>query len=65
VYDVGVIGISDERLGEIVGAVISVKSGESLTEEIMIFIEGLLPKYKRPAKSFSINQIKTNIRKMK
>lgn len=51
VYDVGVIGIPDERLGEIVGAVIDVKPGESLTEqEIMTFMEGLLPKYKRPRK---------------
>jgi acyl-CoA synthetase (AMP-forming)/AMP-acid ligase II len=51
VYDVGVIGIPDERLGEIVGAVIDVKPGEILTEkEIMTFVEGLLPKYKRPRK---------------
>jgi acyl-CoA synthetase (AMP-forming)/AMP-acid ligase II len=51
VYDVAVIGIPDERLGEIIGAVIDVKSGESLAEEeIMTFIEGLLPKYKRPRK---------------
>ena len=51
VYDVGVIGIPDERLGEIIGAVIDVKPGESLTEEeIMTFIEVLLPKYKRPRK---------------
>lgn len=51
VYDVGVIGISDARLGEIVGAVIDVKPGESLTEqEILTFIDNLLPKYKRPRK---------------
>lgn len=51
VYDVGVIGIPDERLVEVIGAVIDVKSGENLTEaEIMAFIEGLLPKYKRPRK---------------
>lgn len=51
VYDVGVIGISDKRLGEIIGAVIDVKPGETLTEEeIMTFIDGLLPKYKRPRK---------------
>ena len=51
VYDVGVIGIPDKRLGEIIGAVIDVKPGESLNEEeIMTFIEGLLSKYKRPRK---------------
>lgn len=51
VYDVGVIGISDTRLVEIVGAVIDVKPGEILTEqEILTFLESLLPKYKRPRK---------------
>jgi len=51
VYDVGVIGISDTRLGEIVGAVIDVKPGETLTDqEILTFIDNLLPKYKRPRK---------------
>ena len=38
-------------MGEIVGAVIDVKEGETLTEdEFNKFIEGLLPKYKRPRK---------------
>lgn len=51
VYDVAVIGIPDERLGEIIGAVIDVKPGENLTEEeVKCFVEGLLPKYKRPRK---------------
>ena len=51
IYDVAVIGIPDKRLGEIVGAVIDVKEGETLTEdEFNKFIEGLLPKYKRPRK---------------
>jgi acyl-CoA synthetase (AMP-forming)/AMP-acid ligase II len=51
VYDVAVIGIPDKRLGEIIGAVIDVKPGANLTEEeIMTFIESLLPKYKRPRK---------------
>jgi acyl-CoA synthetase (AMP-forming)/AMP-acid ligase II len=51
VYDVAVIGIPDERLVEVIGAVIDIKPGESLTEaEIMAFIDGLLPKYKRPRK---------------
>jgi acyl-CoA synthetase (AMP-forming)/AMP-acid ligase II len=51
VYDVAVIGIPDERLVEVIGAVIDVKPGECLTEEeIMAFIDGLLPKYKRPRK---------------
>jgi fatty-acyl-CoA synthase len=48
VQDVGVIGIPDERLGEIVAAVIKVKPGAQLTEQdIVDFCEGL-PRYKRP-----------------
>jgi acyl-CoA synthetase (AMP-forming)/AMP-acid ligase II len=51
VYDVAVIGLPDRRLGEIIGAVVDVKCGACLSEEeIMVFLEGLLPKYKRPRK---------------
>ncbi len=49
VYDVGVIGFPDERLGEIAGAVITPKDGVTLTEdEINAFCEQELPRYKRP-----------------
>jgi acyl-CoA synthetase (AMP-forming)/AMP-acid ligase II len=49
VYDAGVIGIPDERLGEIVAAVIDPKPGTTLTEEdINQFCEENLPRYKRP-----------------
>ncbi len=49
IYDVAIIGVPDERLGEIVAAVIDPKKGESLTEEeINIFCEQNLPRYKRP-----------------
>ncbi len=49
IYDVGVIGIPDERLGEIATAVIDPKPGETLTEEeVNIFCEQNLPRYKRP-----------------
>ncbi len=49
VKDVAVIGLPDERLGEIAAAVIEVKPGMSLTEdEIISFSEQNLPKYKRP-----------------
>jgi acyl-CoA synthetase (AMP-forming)/AMP-acid ligase II len=49
VYDVGVIGFPDERLGEIAGAVISPQDGATLTEEeINAFCEQNLPRYKRP-----------------
>jgi acyl-CoA synthetase (AMP-forming)/AMP-acid ligase II len=49
VYDVGVIGFPDERLGEIACAVIAPKKGAKLTEdEINAFCEQKLPRYKRP-----------------
>ena len=49
VKDVGVIGLPDERLGEIVTAVTEPKPGEKLTEEeIKAFCEQALPRYKRP-----------------
>jgi acyl-CoA synthetase (AMP-forming)/AMP-acid ligase II len=49
VYDVGVIGFPDERLGEIACAVIAPNQGVRLTEdEINAFCEQKLPRYKRP-----------------
>jgi acyl-CoA synthetase (AMP-forming)/AMP-acid ligase II len=49
VYDVAVIGTPDDRLGEIVTAVIQTVSGETLTkEEVDAFCETHLPRYKRP-----------------
>lgn len=52
VQDAAVIGIPDERLGEIVTAIIKVKSGLEMTEEdVLGFCEGL-PRYKRPRKVF-------------
>jgi len=49
VHDVGVIGLPDERLGEIACAVISPRDGADLTEdEINEFCEQNLPRYKRP-----------------
>lgn len=50
VKDVAVIGLPDNRLGEITGAIIAVKEGMSCTEEeIRKFCEEL-PRYKRPKK---------------
>ena len=49
VHDVAVIGTPDDRLGEIVTAVIQARSGEVLDEqEITRFCEANLPRYKRP-----------------
>lgn len=52
VKDAAAIGYPDERLGEIIGIVIEVVPGETLTEgEILEFCQSL-PRYKRPRKVF-------------
>lgn len=54
INDVGVIGLPDERLGEIVAAVIELKRGilpsKEVEEELFRFCEESLPRYKRPRK---------------
>ncbi len=50
VKDVAVIGLPDKRLGEITGAIISVKEGMTCTEEEINEFCLDLPKYKRPKK---------------
>ncbi len=48
VKDVAVIGLPDERLGEIAAAIVEVREGSTLTEaELNAFCTGL-PRYKRP-----------------
>ncbi len=50
--DVAVIGLPDERLGEIVAAVVQLKPGRNLEEEeIREFCKGL-PRYRRPRRFF-------------
>ena len=46
--DVGVIGLPNERLGEITAAVIQVKEGMTCTEEEINEYCKTLPRYKRP-----------------
>ena len=50
VKDVAVIGLPDKRLGEITGAIISVKDGMECTEEEIDAFCRELPRYKRPKK---------------
>jgi acyl-CoA synthetase (AMP-forming)/AMP-acid ligase II len=59
VKDAAVIGLPDERLGEIVVAVVEVVPGKELTEaEVIAFCEPL-PRYKRPRKVF-LDQVPRN-----
>lgn len=52
IQDVGVIGVPDERLGEVVAAVIKAKPGAELSEaEVNEFCRGL-PRFKRPRRVF-------------
>ncbi len=50
IKDVAVIGLPDERLGEIAAAIVEVKEGCSLTEEELNEFCLALPRYKRPHK---------------
>ena len=50
VKDVAVIGLPDRRLGEITGAIISIKEGLECTEEEIEEYCRELPRYKRPKK---------------
>ena len=50
IKDVAVIGLADERLGEIAAAIIELKPGVTCTEEDVNAFCMELPKYKRPKK---------------
>lgn len=50
VHDVAVIGLPDQRLGEIAAAIIQIKDGMNCTESEIIQFCTELPRYKRPRK---------------
>ena len=50
IKDVAVIGLPDQRLGEIAAAVIEVKPGAALTEDEVNEFCRALPRYQRPRK---------------
>ena len=52
VQDAAVIGIPNERLGEVAAAVIKVKPGQDMTEEEVLAFCETMPRYKRPRMVF-------------
>jgi acyl-CoA synthetase (AMP-forming)/AMP-acid ligase II len=52
IQDAAVIGIPDERLGEIGAAIIKLKPGQEMNEEELYQYCESLPRYKRPRKIF-------------
>lgn len=50
IKDVAVIGLPDERLGEIAAAIIELKEGATATEDEIMEFCGEMPRYKRPRK---------------
>ena len=50
IKDVAVIGLADDRLGEIVAAIIETEEGAECTEEEINDFCRQLPRYKRPRK---------------
>lgn len=55
IQDVAIIGIPDERLGEIAAAVIQLKPGKEMSEDEALEYCEPLPRYKRPRKIFFDN----------
>ena len=55
IQDIAVIGTPDQRLGELVTAIIQFKEGRSLTEQELVAYAERLPRYKRPRRFYFDN----------
>jgi len=55
IQDVAIIGLPDERLGEIAAAIIQLKPGHTATEDDVVEFCQEIPRYKRPRKIFFDN----------
>jgi len=55
IQDIAVIGTPDQRLGELVTAIIQFKEGRSLTEQELAAYAERLPRYKRPRRFYFDN----------
>ena len=61
VAEVAMIGVKDEKWGEVGRAIVSVKAGATLTEaEILDFLKGRLAKYKVPRSVVFVEQLPRN-----
>jgi acyl-CoA synthetase (AMP-forming)/AMP-acid ligase II len=59
IQDVAVIGLPSTRLGEIVAAVVKIKTGRSVSSEELVEFCSSLPRYKRP-KKFIFDEVPRN-----
>lgn len=59
IQDIAVIGTPDQRLGELVTAIIQLKAGRTLTEQALHSFAERLPRYKRPRR-YHFDQVPRN-----
>lgn len=59
IVDAIVVGVDDQRWGQIVAAVVSVEPGESLTEtEVAVIVSDKLADYKKPRRVVIVDEVR-------